>query len=165
MPPTSSIFVCLNNLHSKPCAPAKRQGRFLRRTNLSVSLRLTAPLGKGSLGARKRCCRRGVHRTSASLRRLKQADGQWPPLRVQTCCFRQNAGFHLFTLHDYLLPQITPPIHSARMAAAAPRAKTDMAVGKMGRRGSGGSAVPTKSWASFWACRSSSWRLSPGVWK
>lgn len=70
----------------------------------------------------------------------------------------KNQAFppHLFTLLYYIFPQITPPIHSARMAAAAPRAKMDMAVGKMGRRGSLGAAVPTQSRAAFFACCSSS---------
>ena len=64
----------------------------------------------------------------------------------------KTQAFHLLY---YIFLQITPPIHSARMAAAAPRAKMDMAVGKMGRRGSLGAAVPTQSRAAFFACCSS----------
>ena len=38
------------------------------------------------------CCRRGEHRSSAKHSQTQQADGQWPPLRVQLCRFRQNRG-------------------------------------------------------------------------
>ena len=42
------------------------------------------------------CCRRGEHRSSAKYSRFQQADGQWPPLRMQACCFRQKTqDFHL----------------------------------------------------------------------
>ena len=50
---------------------------------------------------------------------------------------------YFFTLPFSFFPQITPPTHRARMAAAAPRAKTDMAGRKTGCRGSGGAALPT----------------------
>ena len=89
-------------------------------------------------------------------RNRRTANGR--PYGCKFAASGKNAAFppHFFTLFYSFFPQITPPIQSARMAAAAPRAKMDMAVGKMGCRGSLGAAVPTQSRAAFFACCSSS---------